>query len=70
MKAMLSVAASQEMEIIQFDIAIAFLNSELKEEIHTDQPKSRFSSVSVQGTCKDQSKNLEHGMRHLGRNSY
>jgi len=38
-RVMLAIAAAKDMEMIQFDVATAFLNGELKEEVFMEQPQ-------------------------------
>jgi len=49
LRIVLSVAAEEEMEIEQFDVTTAFLNSELEEEIYMEQPEGYNVDNSLTG---------------------
>jgi hypothetical protein len=57
-KMMLSIAADKGLEIMQFDITTAFLNSKLEEEVFMEQPEGYKVSGSL--VCK-----LEKGLYGL-----
>src|ERR1700676_3512943 len=48
----LSIAAIEDMEIHQMDVKTAFLNSELHEEVHVEQPDGYVTSGSERMVCR------------------
>ena len=49
---LLSLAASHDLLIHQMDVKTAFLNGELEEEIHTDQPDGFVANGQEGMVCK------------------
>lgn len=52
LRLLLTIAAEQDLEIRQFDIATAFLNGHLDEEIYVEQPEGFITAGNSKLVCK------------------